>query len=222
MSTDIPLLPEPDSETSSNGRVTLPLTATDESSTPRADALRNRTRLLEAATRLVAEHGASNLTMEGVAQAASVGKGTVFRRFGDRNGLLLALLDHQEKQLQTAFLTGPPPVGPGAPPAERLRAFGPAVLRHEDAHRDLYLAAEPAAERRFTVPARRVRLTHVATLLREAGTDGDVELLAHTLLGYLDTALTRYLLDQLEMSVNRVESGWRDLVTRFVASSSDG
>src|SRR5688572_30378868 len=72
----------------------------------RADAARNRARLLEVAARLAGECGAANLTMEAVATAAQVGKGTVFRRFGDRTGLLLALLDHHERELQAAFLTG--------------------------------------------------------------------------------------------------------------------
>ncbi|WP_237047816.1 TetR/AcrR family transcriptional regulator [Lentzea guizhouensis] len=74
----------------------------------RADAVRNQARLLEAAARLAAERGAAALTMEAVAVAAGVGKGTVSRRFGDRNGLLQALLDHAERQFQEAFLSGPP------------------------------------------------------------------------------------------------------------------
>ncbi|BFO19011.1 hypothetical protein SHKM778_53990 [Streptomyces sp. KM77-8] len=81
----------------------------------RADAARNRARLLEAAALLVAERGPDGVTMEEVAAAARVGKGTVFRRFGDRTGLLTALLDHSEKKFQAAFLSGPPPLGPGAP-----------------------------------------------------------------------------------------------------------
>ncbi|WP_252934181.1 TetR/AcrR family transcriptional regulator, partial [Streptomyces sp. EL5] len=68
----------------------------------RADAARNRARLLEAAALLVAERGADGITMEEVAAAARVGKGTVFRRFGDRTGLLTALLDHSEKKFQAA------------------------------------------------------------------------------------------------------------------------
>src|SRR3954470_2927711 len=78
----------------------------------RADAARNRARLLEAATRLVAEHGAAGVTMEAVAAPASVGKGTVFRRFGDRTGLLTALLDHSEKTFPAAFVTVRGHLGP--------------------------------------------------------------------------------------------------------------
>ena len=75
----------------------------------RADAARNRRRALEAARRLVAERGADAVTMDDVAAAAGVGKGTLYRRFGDRHGLLLALLDDEERALQEAILRGPPP-----------------------------------------------------------------------------------------------------------------
>ncbi|MTE21836.1 TetR family transcriptional regulator [Streptomyces sp. TRM43335] len=181
----------------------------------RADAARNRTRLLEAAARLVAEHGPEQLTMEAVATAASVGKGTVFRRFGDRNGLLMALLDHSERLYQESFLSGPPPLGPGAPPVERLKAFGLATLEHLAAHRGLLLEAEPEACERHLAPPRRLRVAHVVTLLREAGTDGDAELLAQTLTGYLDVALVHHLTRQRGMSSKRLEAGWLDLVARI-------
>lgn len=181
----------------------------------RADAARNRARLLEAAARLVAEHGAAALTMEAVAAAADVGKGTVFRRFGDRTGLLTALLDHSEKKLQAAFLSGPPPLGPGAPPVERLRAFGCALLRRTADELDLQLAAEPSPERRYSHPSRRVLLSHVALLLRQAVPDADTELLAHTLMGYLSPVLVHHLTVQCGMPMERLEAGWCDLVDRM-------
>lgn len=200
-----------------HGRMELSLTPTGTPPQLRADAARNRARLLEAAARLAAEQGAANLTMEAVACAAQVGKGTVFRRFGDRSGLLLALLDHQEQRFQESFMRGPAPLGPGAPAAERLHAFGPAALRHEEAHRDLYLAAvQPDPVRRHTVPARLVRLTHLSSLLREAGTDADPELAAQTLLGFLDPGLTRHLLTDRGMPLSRLEAGWHDLVARML------
>ncbi|WP_198680705.1 TetR/AcrR family transcriptional regulator [Lentzea terrae] len=182
----------------------------------RADAVRNRTKLLEAAARLAAERGAAAITMELVAAAAGVGKGTVSRRFGDRNGLLLALLDHAEQQFQQAYFAGPPPLGPGADAVARLRAFGPALLRHERAHLDLYLAAEPPPDRRFTVPADRVRHTHVVALVRAVLPDADADLLAHTLLSSVDTVLVDHLVRTRGMSLERIEAGWHDLVDRLV------
>src|SRR6185312_4671909 len=85
----------------------------------RADAARNRERILEAARALFAERGPAEVTLEDVAKAAGVGKATLFRRFGDRGALFLALLDEHERDLQDAVLRGAPPLGPGAPARER-------------------------------------------------------------------------------------------------------
>ncbi|MFD5075296.1 TetR/AcrR family transcriptional regulator [Streptomyces sp. NPDC058371] len=212
-----PLSSSPPAHDTPDGRRDLALTPVGEPPHLRADAARNRSRLLEVAARLAAERGAANLTMEAVALAAQVGKGTVFRRFGDRTGLLMALLDHHERQLQTRFLTGPAPLGPDAPALERLRAFGAAVIRHEHTHRDLYLAAHAESGRRHTSPAYVLRLTHVTLLLRQARTAGDTELVAHTLLGYLDPTLVHHLLTRRGLSLDRLESGWYDLVARYTS-----
>ncbi|MER5469109.1 TetR/AcrR family transcriptional regulator [Streptomyces sp. NPDC002685] len=212
-----PLPPFPKRQESSDEPVLMELTAPDDAPL-RADAARNRARLLEAAARLVEEQGVAKLTMEGVAIAAAVGKGTVFRRFGDRTGLLMALLDHTEQRFQAAFISGPAPLGPGASPVERLHAFGSHALRQTSEQLDLYLAAEPDASRRFTSAPYRVRFMHVCMLLRQAssGSGTDIELVAQTLMGYLDPALIGHLTRQRAMPPERLESGWRDLVDRTV------
>ncbi|MEV4422461.1 helix-turn-helix domain-containing protein [Patulibacter sp. NPDC049589] len=184
--------------------------------TERADAARNRRRLLEAARQLVAEVGASQVTMEAVAAAAQVGKGTVFRRFGDRVGLMIALLDLSERENQEAFMFGPPPLGPGAAPAERLIAFGEQRMRFAAEHKDVLLAAEACGSRRYEHPARAVLVLHVSSLLREARVDGDVELLTETLLGYLDVALLQHLRETRGLADERMSAGWADLVRRVL------
>eukprot|EP01032_Pedospumella_encystans_P037883 gene37883-42908_t len=90
----------------------------------RSDAARNREALLRAATDLVDHCGVEAVTMDAVAARAGVGKGTVYRRFESREGLMAALLNHSETAWQASVLSGPPPLGPGAPPMERLLAFG--------------------------------------------------------------------------------------------------
>lgn len=203
---------------------TTPLTVLPSSSLPmvsaveteRADAARNRRRLLEAARALVAEHGAGGVTMEAVAAAAQVGKGTVFRRFGDRVGLMVALLDLSERENQEAFMFGPPPLGPGAPPRERLLAFGDQRMHFAAEHKDVLLAAEACGSRRYEHPARAVLVLHVGGLLREAGVDGDVELLTETLLAFLDVALLAHLRDTRGLDDERLRDGWAQLVDRVL------
>ncbi|MFD2795911.1 TetR/AcrR family transcriptional regulator [Promicromonospora vindobonensis] len=193
------------------------ITLADRSPRERADAARNRSRLLDVAARLVAEHGAQNVTMDEVAAGAGVGKGTVFRRFGDRSGLMRALLDHAEKEFQQAFLVGPAPLGPGAAPADRLRAFGIAAIEHRLRYRDLYLAAEqPAADRYAHDPPRDLLGRHIVALLDAAGTTGDIELLTEALLAYLDTTFITYLHARRGMSAPRLEAGWTQLIDRII------
>ncbi|MGX1273744.1 TetR/AcrR family transcriptional regulator [Streptomyces phaeoluteigriseus] len=216
MSAALPPFPGPG--TPLDGPELLQLGSADDEPCLRADAARNRARLLDAAARLVAEHGAAGVTMEAVAAAANVGKGTVFRRFGDRTGLLTALLDHSERNFQAAFLGGPPPLGPGPGPAERLRAFGVAYLRRAIEELDLLLAAEAGPDRRFIGPVRRVYHGHLALLLRQAVPDADADLLAHTLLGYLNPPLIHHLVRQCGTPPRRLETGWTDLVDRITGS----
>ncbi|MGP3535128.1 TetR/AcrR family transcriptional regulator [Microbacterium sp. RD1] len=59
---------------------------------PRADAERNRRRILDAATRVFAEHG-PRATLNDVARAAGVGVGTIYRKYPDKEALLDALFD---------------------------------------------------------------------------------------------------------------------------------
>jgi AcrR family transcriptional regulator len=89
----------------------------------RADAARNRRAVLEAFERLCARDGIDNVSMDAVAAEAGVGKGTIYRRFGDRAGLALALLGEDERGLQDSVLRGRPPLGPGASAEERAVAF---------------------------------------------------------------------------------------------------
>src|SRR5690349_23043328 len=109
----------------------------------RADAARNREALLAAARRLLERHGPAGLTMDAVACEAGVGKGTLFRRFGDRASLFRALIDDRERAFQEAFIRGPAPLGPGAPVPERLTAFGHAMLELIEDHGALLVESTP-------------------------------------------------------------------------------
>jgi AcrR family transcriptional regulator len=189
----------------------LPLLAPD--SSERADAVRNRERILCAATRLFAERGAGCVSMDDVADAAGVGKGTLFRRFGSRASLAAAVLSEREREFQEGFIRGQPPLGPGAQPRERLIAFGEAMLETLEAHSELLLAAETGPAR-YTHPAYGVHRLHVTLLLHEADPECDAELLAESLLAALGAELFVYLREVRGMPLSRLKQGWRELVLR--------
>src|SRR3954465_8996531 len=136
----------------------------------RADAARNRKRVLDAAAALFADHGVDAVTMDDVVAAAGVGKGTLYRRFGDKSGLAAALLDERERQLQAGILSGPPPLGPDAPPAERLTAFVAAYLGFVAGNLDVVAASQQSsAGARFHTGAHRFWRAHLTHLFRTAG-----------------------------------------------------
>src|ERR1700733_10458852 len=152
----------------------LPVSAPQASQQERGDAARNRALLLQAARSLVAARGAEAVPMDDAAAAAGVGKGTIFRRFGSRAGLMMVLLDEDERASQQAFMFGPPPLGPDAPPLDRLLAFGWARLRFAHTHRELLVAANRDPQSRFGAAAMVLR-THVRVLLATAGTTGNLD-----------------------------------------------
>ena len=175
----------------------------------RADAARNRAAILDAAARLFAEHGVEAVSMDQVAAAAGVGKGTLFRRFGDKAGLASALLDARERVLQEAVLSGPPPLGPGATDAERLAAFADAYLDYAIEYLPLLRMSETASPgARYRIGAYRFWHRHVAILLPDAA---DPQFTAHALLAPMSAEHLTAVLP--EVGEARVRTGVRRLWT---------
>jgi AcrR family transcriptional regulator len=181
----------------------------------RADAARNRSRILCTAERLFEERGVARVSMDDVARAACVGKGTLFRRFGSRAALARAVLSERERAFQEAIIRGEPPLGPGACPQDRLVAFGCAVIDMLEGHVELLLAAEERGARFASAPYAVYRL-HMTLLLREADPACDAEFLAETLLSALVADLFVYLREIREMPLERLKSGWEELVRRLM------
>ncbi|MFI8075259.1 TetR/AcrR family transcriptional regulator [Streptomyces sp. NPDC086033] len=110
---------------------------------PRKDAARNRQAVLAAADALFARgESPEGVTLAAVAAAAGVGKGTLFRAFGDRPGLLRALYEARLEPVREAVETGPPPLGPATPPRQRVPALLDALLCFKLDNRRLMLALE--------------------------------------------------------------------------------
>jgi AcrR family transcriptional regulator len=181
----------------------------------RADAARNRDKVLAAAEKLFGEHSADCVTMDAIAAEAGVGKGTLFRGFGDRAGLVLAMLQEHERRLQEDLIRGPAPLGPGAPPVDRLIAFGERLLQHMAQHGELIAAADDKLERYRSGPYMVYR-AHVGLLVREAAPDADWEYVTDTLLASLNANHLRYMRRARDMSEERLAAGWADVVRRLL------
>ncbi len=184
----------------------------------RADAARNREKVLAAASRLFAERGADHVSMDEIAAEAGVGKGTLFRRFGDRAGLAHALLDEHERDFQEQLLRGSPPLGPGAAPCERIKAFGAGRFQLLDSHHALIAAAEAGpATRRFIHPVYAAHRAHLYILAREADPEVDFEYVADVLLNSLTAEFFSYLRNGRGLSLEEIQVGFNDLVDRLLA-----
>ena len=169
----------------------------------RSDVARNRQAILHAATLLYEQADVTAITMDDVAAAAGVGKGTVFRRFGDRAGLLRAVFDEQITALTETIETGPAPMGPATPPPERVAAILIAIIEFKIDNRRLTRALEDIEQRpsspRFYETAN-YQWTH--KLLRDlladqVGTHAS-GYRAHALLSLTRIDLIEYLLDTVK------------------------
>ncbi|WP_285249647.1 TetR/AcrR family transcriptional regulator [Pseudarthrobacter sp. fls2-241-R2A-168] len=185
----------------------------------RSDAARNRERLLTAARELISECGAAGLTMDRLAEQAGVGKGTVFRRFGSRAGLMLTLLSESEAAFQERFMFGPPPLGPGAPGLQRLIAFGVERIAYTVEFGELALAAQNTSRGEFEPPAAALWHRHIELLLREEGLEADPWLMARSLAATLAPDRLLNLLQVHGVSTERLAASWQDLVTRVVSGA---
>ena len=185
---------------------------------PRADAVRNRERMLAVARGLLAEHGAAGITMDGLAQQAGLGKGTVFRAFGTRAGIFRAIHESDEVAFQTAVIGGEPPLGPGAHPVQRLIAYGRArstfLMDHLDVMRATLDLTGPVAASgvEFTH-------THIRMLLKQADLGiQDLDNLSVQLSVALDGPLLLALYHPPPATAQRVgslEDSWQTLIERL-------
>jgi AcrR family transcriptional regulator len=186
----------------------------------RVDAVRNREAILCAARRLVAEQGPGSITMDRLAEAAGVGKGTLFRRFGDRASLFHALLDESERRLQEGFIRGPAPLGPGAPPRERMIAFGRALLDLTADRGELLLEAlPPLASGRYDSPVHQAYRGHLTVLLERLVDPDRAGYLADVLLGALAPELVVHQL-RSGMELAEIQQRFAELVERLTVDSS--
>lgn len=137
---------------------------------PRADAQRNRARVLAAAERVFAQRGTTASTEE-VARAAGVGVGTVFRHFPNKEALLQALIVQRLSQVAADAREHAASPDPAA-----FFDFFAAVVRGSATKLELVdaLAELGVHPTEVVAPAAEELTAAVAVLLEQAQQDGAV------------------------------------------------
>jgi AcrR family transcriptional regulator len=188
----------------------------------REEAARNEARILEATRALLRDDDAGAVEIRDVARAAGVGVGTVYRRFGDKAGLLAAVIGADERVLQDALLSGPPPVGPGAPAAARLDAFLGALAALTEDNLNALLATDAVSAGRVHVGAYRAWRLHVAYLLSELRPElgeADRGWYADALLGPLDSHTYAFCRREQGMGAEQIAANLRALAAAVVGGA---
>ncbi|MDA3627872.1 helix-turn-helix domain containing protein [Saccharopolyspora sp. WRP15-2] len=173
----------------------------------RADAARNRRAVLAAAERLLVERGGDHVSLDAVAAEAGVGKGTVFRRFGSRAGLIRELLEERSRTLREQVTDGPPPLGTGAPPRERLLAFLAELTVIGEQNAALISAHEASCgDHKHEDPSYRFWAGHIAALIAAERPDLDADFLGHAILATFDADLIRHVQSQGKSFTSAVQA----------------
>lgn len=184
----------------------------------RADAVRNRGKALDAAERLFARDGVERVTMQAVAKEAGVGVGTLYRGFTDKAGLAMALLDERERQFQELVISGPPPLGPGAEPVDRLTAFVAGYAELVAEQLELVLLSQTAAPgARFRSGAHALWRMHCRYLLGLAGAPSP-ELRADALLAMLSGEMIAHWLTEQDRDVAEISEAMVGLARTLVST----
>lgn len=187
----------------------------------RADAARNRKAILDAALALFTEaQDPATLTMSSVAEAAGVGKGTLFRRFGDRASLLRAVFDIQVEQVVQTIEHGIPPLGPDTPPLQRIPAILHAIVDLKLKNRSLTQAVESISPTSSNSPFVSDQYVYIEEILKsmlgQILPQNEVIFTTHALLGTTRVDLVQYLSVHEEMSDEDIRSGVDAFVRRVL------
>ncbi|HEV2815196.1 MAG TPA: helix-turn-helix domain-containing protein [Solirubrobacteraceae bacterium] len=157
----------------------------------RHDAARNRARVADAAAKLFREcDDPAEVDMRAIASEAGVGVGTLYRRFGDKTSLAVSVLDTRARELQEAVLSGPAPLGPGAPAEERVEAFLHALVDHTEEELELVYAVVLLGG--FGLGPYAAWRLHLRVLAEQVAPHFDADWLAEALLAPLHPSLYRH------------------------------
>lgn len=188
----------------------------------RRDAAANRARILRVAEELFASHGVPAVNMADIAEAADVGKGTLYRNFSNKGELCLALLDTQMREFQNNRLEDMRrQAEEGTPFVQQLGHFLEALVIFSDTHLPLLDEVQQvsnALDERETQRPHFWQYMTVHGLLRRAvqvgelANDLDIAYIAEALLAPLAPHTFRFQREALGFDLPRIAAGLRSIL----------
>lgn len=185
----------------------------------RADAIRNRRAILNAAETLFTQEGIAAVTMSAIAREAGIGKGTLYRNFKDKADLCHALLDEDMRDFQQATLLR---MRNSENPAATLRWFLEHAARYVvDHHALLREVANQGGIDIIAHPAHLWWRQTVRGLLARIITDADdVDYIADVLYVLLDVQTIRFQQHTQGYDLDRIVQGLHTTMHRLTGLSS--
>lgn len=188
---------------------------------------RSRERLVEAATRLFAERGYRDTSVQAIAEAAGISRGSIFWHFGSKEGLLSAVAESAFRRWEIETLAGDVGEARGIEAVRRALASHRRFLREEtDLLRLFYVLMFEALGPR---PELVERFASLHRGLRERGRewlsgddlrdDVDPEAVAALITGALGGVAYQYLLDPDGLDLDRTYGDLKRTLERGLAAA---
>lgn len=188
----------------------------------RRDAAANRARILKVAEELFAKEGVPAVNMADIAEAAGVGKGTLYRNFSNKGDLCLTLLDTQMREFQDRRLEDMRrQAEDGVPFLQQLGHFLEALVHFSDSHLPLLCEVQQVSEALDERETQRPHFWQYMTvhgLLRKAVQAGelpeelDIAYVAEALLAPLAPHTFRFQREALGFDLHRISAGSRTII----------
>jgi AcrR family transcriptional regulator len=178
--------------------------------------------ILSTAERLFAERGVANVHMADIAEAAGVGKGTLYRRFANKAELCLSLLDTQMQEFQDTMLARMRAQAAGhVSYLKQLDHFLDSLVHFTEKHSPLLSEVQREGilqeKRNLNMPHYWLHMT-ISALLKAAVRAGelpehlDIDYLADAILYPLQADLFRFQRRVRGFSLERISAGIRSVV----------
>ena len=171
----------------------------------RSDAVKNHALLLATAQELFDEQGLDNVSMASIAEAAGVGKGTLYRHFRNKSDLAHALLDQDMHDLQDRTLRRFQNQGA---PLEDLHWFLEQIVRFVDRNQALLcIAAEHDLTSVLASPAHQWWRQTIRALLTRIPAVRDVDYMTDVLYVMIDVRTIYFQKQTLGYDTDRILDG---------------